>query len=126
MEGLPCYDLTDLPDSTYQGFQCIIDGYDMGSPPVSHDLYCPTNPETSWSGLTFKYSYISGTSITAPHVTGTAALILGNQPNQSPAAVKQIILESTKPLPQLKGKVLTGGMMDTSAVVNYKHRKGCQ
>ncbi|MFW0966776.1 MAG: S8 family serine peptidase [Thermacetogeniaceae bacterium] len=124
MEGLPCYDLTGLPGSTYQGFQCISDGYEMGSPPVFHDLYCPTNPETSWSGLTFKYSYISGTSIAAPHVTGTAALILGKKPNQSPAAVRQIILKSTRPLPQLKGKVLSGGMVDAYAALHNKHNKG--
>jgi len=32
---------------------------------------------------------------------------------------------STKPLPQLMGKVLTGGMVDASAAINQKHHKGC-
>lgn len=60
MEGLPCYDLTGLSGSTYQGFQCILDGCEIGSPPVLHDLYYPINPETSFSGLTFKFTYITG------------------------------------------------------------------
>jgi subtilisin family serine protease len=117
MEGLPCYDLTGLPSTNYAGFQCILDGSEMGTPPVSHDLYCPANPETSWSGLTFKFASISGTSIAAPHVTGTAALLYGKKMQKSPAAIRQLIMKSAKPLPGLRGKVLSGGMVNAQAAL---------
>ncbi|CEO87473.1 S8 family serine peptidase [Syntrophaceticus schinkii] len=118
MEGLPCYDLTGLPGSTYEGFQCILDGSDLGAPPVFHDLFYPVNPETSRSGLAFKFAYISGTSIAVPHVAGTAALLYGKNPHKAPAAVRQHLLKSARPLPELKGKVRSGGIVDAYAALN--------
>ncbi|HHV34172.1 MAG TPA: S8 family serine peptidase, partial [Syntrophomonadaceae bacterium] len=118
MEGLPCYDLTGLPGTTYEGFQCILDGSDLGAPPVLHDLYYPVNPDTSRSGLAFKFAYISGTSIAVPHVTGTAALLYGKNPNMAPAAVRQHLLKSARPLPELKGKVRSGGIVDAYTALN--------
>lgn len=113
----PFYDLTGLPGSTYEGFQCILDGSDLGTPPVSHDLYCPANPATSWSGLAFKFSNISGTSIAAPHVAGVAALLYGKNPRNTPVVIRQQILKSARQLPNLKGKVQSGGIVDAYAAL---------
>ena len=116
-EGLPCYDLTGLSGTTYEGFHCIMDGSDLGAPPIFHDLYCPTNPGTAMSGLTYKFAYISGTSIAAPHVAGTAALLFGQEPNLSLASARNIILKSARPLPDLAGKVTTGCIIDAHAAL---------
>ena len=43
------------------------------------------------------YSYYSGTSMAAPHVAGTAALLLADQPQLTPAAVEQALVVSARP-----------------------------
>jgi subtilisin family serine protease len=119
----PFYDLTGLPGSTYEGFHCILDGSDLGTPPVFHDLYCPANPETSRSGLAFKFTYISGTSIAAPHVAGVAALLYGKNPHKAPPTIRQELLKSAQPLPELKGKIQSGGIVDAYAALNQTGKR---
>ncbi|WP_078379815.1 S8 family serine peptidase [Sutcliffiella halmapala] len=48
----------------------------------------------------YKYAYakISGTSMSAPHVTGIAALLLESNPNLDPAAIKTILMNTSVPL----------------------------
>gem|GEM_PF-2475795 len=119
-EGLPCYDLSGLVGTTCDGFNSILDGTDFGIPPALHDVYIPANPNTARIGLTYRYAYISGTSIAAPHVAAVAALLFGKDPQNSPGAVRQVIVESAKPLPDLAGKVASGGMVDASAALNLE------
>jgi subtilisin family serine protease len=57
-------------------------------------------------------AYFSGTSMAAPLVAGAAALALAaSDRTLSAAALKQIILDSVEPLPCLRGKVSTGGIL---------------
>lgn len=99
------------------------DGSDLGTPPVFHDLYCPANPETSRSGLAFKFTYISGTSIAAPHVAGVAALLYGKNPHKAPPTIRQELLKSAQPLPELKGKIQSGGIVDAYAALNQTGKR---
>lgn len=59
-----------------------------------------------------KYGYKSGTSMAAPHVTGTAALIKSICPSYTPAEIKSKILTNVKKMGTLKGIVTSGGLVD--------------
>ncbi|MGB3615974.1 MAG: S8 family peptidase [Elainellaceae cyanobacterium] len=81
--------------------------------PTSVDLVAPgdqiysTLPDGS-------YGTLSGTSMAAPHVTGTVALLRAAYPTLSPNALKAAILKSTDPLPELTDVVASGGRLNAS------------
>ena len=56
-------------------------------------IYAPGSDILSTVGTT-NYAYDSGTSMAAPHVTGTAALILSKYPNAKGRDLKSIIIDS--------------------------------
>jgi serine protease len=60
-----------------------------------------------------QYNFGTGTSMAAPHVAGTAALILARNPELSYVEVKELILENVDPLPDLAGKMVSGGRLNT-------------
>lgn len=62
--------------------------------------------------LAGEYSSLNGTSMAAPHVAGAAALLKSSMPNISTITLKRIILSSAMENPELKGKILTGGILD--------------
>jgi subtilisin family serine protease len=68
---------------------------------------CPTGCYGSWSG----------TSMATPHVAATAALILSAKPGLSAAAVKQLLLATVDPKPQLAGRSVTGGRLNAERAV---------
>ena len=61
------------------------------------------------------YATYSGTSMAAPHVTGTIALVAAANPAASAAAIRAAILSTTRPLAALAGKTVTGGLLDAAA-----------
>lgn len=56
----------------------------------------------------------SGTSMAAPHVSGTAALMLARSPGLSPLEAGQIILDTVEPIDALEGKTVTGGRLNAA------------
>ena len=60
-----------------------------------------------------QYLTVSGTSQAAPFVTNAAGLILDQNPSLSNADVKQILMATTDLKAFLKGKVVSGGIVNT-------------
>lgn len=65
------------------------------------------------------YSYMTGTSMSAPFVSGAAALIYSHFEDITLADVKEIILETATKLESLEGVVETGGMLDLGNALAY-------
>jgi len=58
------------------------------------------------------YSYHTHTSAAAPHVTGAAALLISEYPDEHHLQIKARILDNVDPVSSLTGKVLTGGRLN--------------
>lgn len=63
------------------------------------------------------YAYMSGTSMAAPMVTGTAAMLYSCDASLSLMDVRNRILQSARPIESLSGKMATGGMLDAGAAM---------
>ena len=61
-----------------------------------------------------RYSYLQGTSMAAPHVSGAVALLSAQHPNLDRKNLQKQILDTAASLPSLKGKVTTGGTLDAA------------
>jgi len=94
---------TDNTDYNYYGYRnkgWIIDNIGIGN---------------SLSSYTDK----NGTSMAAPHVTGAVALAASLYPSETVPERIDRILESAEPLASLKGKCVTGGMLNLYNAVTY-------
>ena len=65
----------------------------------------------------------SGTSLAAPHITRTAAIIKGLFPNLTAQDIKDCILNSAEPESELSNVVATGGILDHDAAINCAYDK---
>jgi hypothetical protein len=59
-----------------------------------------------------QYGYKSGTSMAAPHVSGTAALLLSANSSLSSAQIKELILSNVDSVSGLQGMAVTGGRLN--------------
>ena len=64
-----------------------------------------------------QYGYSSGTSMAAPMVTAAAAMLYSQDSSVTLQQVRQLILETVQPLSALRGKTVTGGMLDLGAAM---------
>ena len=74
-----------------------------------------------WSSFLFGfYLPFDGTSMAAPFVSGTAALILSERPNLTPSQVISILKRSSKPLPDLQGKMAAPGIISAARALRTR------
>ncbi len=89
--------------------------YMIGPVPVTSTLYTERADHVVEPG----YMELSGTSFSAPIVSGVAALILGKHPEYTPDQVKGALMVGTKPMPQASnlsegvGEVNAGRSIET-------------
>ena len=65
------------------------------------------------------YGFMTGTSMAAPMVTGVAALLYSYRTDIELGDVKTIILNSVRKMEGLEGRLVSGGMLDAYAALNY-------
>jgi subtilisin family serine protease len=58
------------------------------------------------------FQHVGGTSFAAPHVAGAAALVLSLDPGTTVEELRARLLTTVDPLPDLAGKVVTGGRLN--------------
>ena len=71
-------------------------------------------------GLTYDstdFDFLQGTSMAAPHVTGTAALMWADTPGAPVAEIRQRLLANVDALPSLAGRTVTGGRLNAAKAV---------
>jgi subtilisin family serine protease len=80
------------------------------------DLFAPgVNILSTWTGG--RYAYASGTSMATPMVSGTLALMLAAHPWLTTDQLKDDLLATVSPVPQLAGLSATGGELNAGAAV---------
>ncbi len=67
-----------------------------------------------WSTIPGGFAQESGTSMATPYVTGVVSLLVGIHPEFSATQLVHQVLATTKPLPSLSGRTITGGMVDAA------------
>src|SRR5437879_4205543 len=65
-----------------------------------------------WNGSDSDYKYFDGTSMAAPHVTGSCALLTAHFPNDNYQQIINRIVSNVDPLPALAGKCVSGGRLN--------------
>jgi subtilisin family serine protease len=93
-----------LPAAANYGDETV----DLAAP--GRNIYS-TLPDASPTDPGPNYGFLTGASMAAPQVSGTAALILATG-DRSATKLKSLILDHVDPLPSLAGKVRTGGRLD--------------
>jgi subtilisin family serine protease len=91
--------------------------------PFFHDIVEPAETYASSLGTVGTprgyEEYFSGTSMAAPHATGVAALAAGEFQGleDSPTALKRLVMATGEPLASTRGKTVTGDMVNAGGAV---------
>jgi subtilisin family serine protease len=63
------------------------------------------------------YTYYSGTSMAAPHVTGVVGLVYAQNPEWTYQQVRAQVINTARPVASLAGKTVSGGVVDAATAV---------
>lgn len=65
------------------------------------------------------YGFMTGTSMSAPMVTGAAAFLYSYRTDLQLSDIRKVLLETAHKLPTLEGKLSSNGMLDIYEALNY-------
>jgi subtilisin family serine protease len=98
---------TNRNDELHPNYNYGLATVDLGAPGISILSTIPGD----------EYASYQGTSMAAPHVAGTAALLLAENPNLSVTELKDTLMRNTDPLDSLQGKTVTGGRLNVHKAI---------
>jgi thermitase len=81
------------------------------------EIFC-VPPVESYTGADDEFAFDFGTSMAAPHVAGTAVLMLSLDPGLNAAELKRRLLGSVDAEPALSGKTVTGGRLNAARALD--------
>lgn len=86
------------------------------------DIFAPGCDVPSICSYDYSTYYVyDGTSFAVPHVVGVAASLLSEYRDLTTEEVKDIILSSASKVSSLTNYCSTGGILDASKIIHYKH-----
>lgn len=109
----PSSQIISVAASTYQDTLASFSNYGINSV----DLAAP-GVSISSTTKSRGYSYLNGTSMAVPYVTGTAALLKARNPSMTTSQLKSKILSSCDVLASLSGKISTGGRLNAAKALD--------
>lgn len=112
--GIPGDDLYH-PTLTAPGYLIVSDRASTGA--ATSGSTTPTDPVYIPPQYLASYTTASGTSMAAPHVAGTIALMAQANPNLTPDVIKRVLINTATPMPGFQEYAAGAGYLNAKAAV---------
>lgn len=110
------YDIIGRASTIYDGMSWVVEDY-LRYSDGTDDIGPYDGAATVLAVWPHDFIEMNGTSMAAPHVSGTIALMKSRMPALTAAELKQRLLAATDPIASLAGLTVTGGRLDAAEAV---------